>query len=44
MRQWLPTGDQFKVLVGVQAPGDQYLSGIATKDLIAAAHSILKSK
>jgi len=37
MRQWLPEGDQFRVLVGANEPGARYLGRIATSDLLAAA-------
>lgn len=43
IRQWLPEGDKFRVLIGANEPGAQFLSGIATADLMAAAQSILKS-
>jgi ADP-heptose:LPS heptosyltransferase len=43
IKQWLPVGEQYRVLVGVQESGAQYLGRIATADLVAAAQSVLKS-
>jgi ADP-heptose:LPS heptosyltransferase len=43
LRQWLPSGGPYRAIVGVNEPGTQFLGGIATKNLIAAAQSILKS-
>jgi len=40
IRQWLPEGDQFRVLVGANEPGAQYLGRIATQDLLAAAEQL----
>jgi heptosyltransferase-3 len=44
LRQWLPEGGPCRVLVGQNEPGEPFLSGIATADLVAAAHSILNSR
>jgi ADP-heptose:LPS heptosyltransferase len=43
LRQWLPTGEKYRVIVGANEPGAQFLDRIATGDLIAAAQSVLKS-
>jgi ADP-heptose:LPS heptosyltransferase len=43
IRQWLPASGPFRVLVGTQPPGAQFLGGIATAELVNAAQSILKS-
>lgn len=43
LRQWLPGGGPFRVLVGANEPGAQFLGKVATADLIAAAQSALKS-
>ena len=40
IRQWLPAGDQFRVLIGANEPGAQFLGRIATPDLIAAAEPL----
>ena len=42
-RQWMPVGEKFRVLVGANEPGEQFLGRIATDELIAAAQSVLKS-
>ena len=43
IRQWLPADEKFRVLVGANEPGTQFLGRIATGDLIAAAQIVLKS-
>jgi ADP-heptose:LPS heptosyltransferase len=43
LRQWLPDGGPYRVLVGENEPGAQFLGKISTAELIAAAQSILKS-
>jgi ADP-heptose:LPS heptosyltransferase len=42
IRQWLPVAGPFRVLVGTQPPGAQYLANIPTAELVAAVQSILK--
>lgn len=42
IRQWLPESGPFRVLVGTQEPGAQFLGNVATPELVAAAQSILK--
>jgi ADP-heptose:LPS heptosyltransferase len=42
-RQWMPVGEKYRVIVGENEPGTQFLGRIATDDLIAAAQAILKS-
>ena len=37
IRQWLPEGEQFRVLVGANEPGGQCLGRVATADLVSAA-------
>jgi ADP-heptose:LPS heptosyltransferase len=44
IRQWLPEGDQFRVLVGANEPGAQYLGHIATQDLLAAAEQLVGAR
>jgi ADP-heptose:LPS heptosyltransferase len=39
--QWLPSGDNHRVLVGRNEPGAQFLSGIATGELVAAAEQLV---
>ena len=43
LREWVPTGEKYRVIVGANEPGAQYLGKIDTDDLIAAAQSVLKS-
>jgi hypothetical protein len=40
IRQWLPAGEKFRVLVGANEPGTRFLGGVATKDLLAAAETL----
>ncbi len=40
IRQWLPTGERFRVLVGANEPGSRFLGGVATRDLVAAAEQL----
>ena len=41
LSQWVPTGDKYRVLVGANEPGAQYLRQIDTGELIRAAQSVL---
>jgi ADP-heptose:LPS heptosyltransferase len=43
LRQWLPAAGPYRVIVGANEPGAQFLDRIATDELIAAAQSVLKS-
>jgi ADP-heptose:LPS heptosyltransferase len=43
LRQWLPDGGPYRVLVGTNEPGAVHLGNISTAELVAAAQSILKS-
>ena len=40
IRQWLPEGDKFRVLVGANEPGTRFLGRVATRDLLAAAEPL----
>ena len=40
IQQWLPDGEQFRVLVGANEPGARFLGRVATKDLVAAAEQL----
>ena len=40
--QWLPVGDRYRVLVGVNELGASHLSKIETGELIRAAKAILE--
>jgi hypothetical protein len=42
-REWLPTGENFRVLVGENQPDCAHLKNISTDELLAAAQSVLKS-
>ncbi|HZI32168.1 MAG TPA: glycosyltransferase family 9 protein, partial [Candidatus Binatia bacterium] len=41
LRQWVPSGEKYRVIVGENAPGTQYLGKIETAELIRAAQSVL---
>jgi lipopolysaccharide heptosyltransferase III len=43
IRQWLPVDRRFRVIVGANDPGAQFLGRIGTDELVAAAQSVLKS-
>ncbi len=43
LRMWLPAGGPYRVIVGANEPGAQFLGRIATEELLAAAQSLLKS-
>jgi ADP-heptose:LPS heptosyltransferase len=43
LRQWLPEGGPYRVIVGANEPGGQFLARVATADLVTAAQSVLKS-
>ena len=43
LRQWLPAGGPYRVIVGANEPGAQFLGRVVTDDLVAAAQSVLKS-
>jgi heptosyltransferase-2 len=43
LRQWLPNGGPYRVIVGANEPGAQFLGRIATDEVVKAAQSILKS-
>jgi ADP-heptose:LPS heptosyltransferase len=42
LRQWLPVSGPYRVLVGANEPGMQYLSRIATRDLVSAAQELVE--
>jgi len=41
LRQWLPVAGPYRVLVGANEPGAQYLGRISTRDLLAAAQELV---
>jgi ADP-heptose:LPS heptosyltransferase len=43
LRMWLPANGPFRVIVGANEPGGQFLGRVATGELLAAAQSLLKS-
>jgi hypothetical protein len=43
LREWVPTGEKYRVIIGANEPNAAHLGKISTDDLIAAAQSILKS-
>jgi ADP-heptose:LPS heptosyltransferase len=42
-REWVPTGDKYRVIVGANEPGAAHLGRISTDELMAAAQAVLKS-
>jgi ADP-heptose:LPS heptosyltransferase len=42
--QWLPAGENYRVIVGTNEPGAQYLSHIDTGELIRATQSVLAAR
>jgi ADP-heptose:LPS heptosyltransferase len=43
LREWVPTGKKYRVIVGANEPAAAHLGKISTDDLITAAQSVLKS-
>jgi ADP-heptose:LPS heptosyltransferase len=43
LREWVPAGEQYRVIVGANEPDASHLGNISTDDLIAATQSVLKS-
>lgn len=43
LREWVPTGEKYRVIVGANESDAAHLGKISTDDLIAAAQSVLKS-
>jgi ADP-heptose:LPS heptosyltransferase len=43
LREWVPTGEKYRVIVGANDPGTAHLGKISTDDLVVAAQSVLKS-
>lgn len=41
LRQWVPAGEKYRVIVGKNEPGAQYLGKIETGELIRAVQSVL---
>ena len=41
LQQWVPTGEKYRVIIGDNEPGAQFLGKIKTTELIAAAQSVL---
>jgi ADP-heptose:LPS heptosyltransferase len=41
LRQWVPAGDQFRIVMGQNEPGTAFLRQIDTAELIRAAQSVL---
>jgi ADP-heptose:LPS heptosyltransferase len=41
LRQWVPTSDSFRIVMGQNEPGSPYLRQIETAELIRAAQSVL---
>lgn len=43
MREWVPVGEKYRVIIGDNEEGSPFLGHISTGDLVAAAQSVLKS-
>ncbi len=43
LREWVPPGEKYRVIVGANGSGASHLRKISTDELIAAAQSVLKS-
>ena len=43
MREWIPAGEKYHVIVGTNRPGETFLGNIVTTELIHAAQSVLQS-
>lgn len=43
MREWVPVGERYRIIIGDHDEGSPFLGHIATCDLVAAAQSVLKS-
>jgi len=41
LREWVPAGDKYCVLVGTNEPGARYLGKIPTSEIVRAAHRVL---
>lgn len=41
LRQWLPTGEKYRAVVGANEPGAQFLRQVDTGELLRAAQSVL---
>jgi ADP-heptose:LPS heptosyltransferase len=44
LREWVPAGGNCRVLVGTNPPGENFLCGIATAELVQAAKSALAAR
>src|SRR5208282_3387514 len=44
VREWVPAGNKYRVIVGANEPAAAHLGKISTDDLIAASQSVLKSE
>jgi ADP-heptose:LPS heptosyltransferase len=42
--QWIPVGDQYRVIVGANEPGQPYLCNIETAEIIRTAQSVLAGR
>ena len=44
LREWVPAGDKYRVVVGANAPGEIFLGKIKTGELICAVQSVMKCR
>jgi ADP-heptose:LPS heptosyltransferase len=44
LREWVPAGEKFRVVVGANAPGEKFLGKIQTGELVHAAQAVLAER
>jgi ADP-heptose:LPS heptosyltransferase len=44
LREWVPVGEKFRVVVGANAPGEKFLGKIQTGELVHAAQAVLAER
>jgi ADP-heptose:LPS heptosyltransferase len=44
LREWVPAGEKFRVVVGVNVPGEKFLGKIQTGELVQAAQAVLAAR
>jgi ADP-heptose:LPS heptosyltransferase len=44
LREWVPAGEKFRVVVGANAYGEQFLGNILTEELVSAAQAVLAAR
>jgi ADP-heptose:LPS heptosyltransferase len=44
LREWVPAGEKFRVVIGENAPGEKFLGKIQTDELVRAAQAVLAAR